>query len=52
MFVHRFKDRASMLYCGNENCPTRENHPVNKILADVKRRADARRERKARTAKK
>ena len=47
MFVHRFKDRASMLYCGNENCSTRKNHPVNKILADIKHRADVRRERKA-----
>ena len=48
MFVHRFKDGASMLYCGNENCSTRENHPVNKILADIKRRADTRRNRKHR----
>ena len=47
MFIHRFRGRAPMLYCGNENCPTRENHPVNKILADIKRRADARKRRKA-----
>ena len=47
MFVHRFRGRAPMLYCGNENCSTRENHPVNKILADIKRRADARRARKS-----
>ncbi|MCR5833583.1 MAG: topoisomerase DNA-binding C4 zinc finger domain-containing protein [Selenomonadaceae bacterium] len=51
MFVHRFKDRAPMLYCGNDNCPTRENHPVNKILADIKRRSDARRDRKAKAAR-
>ncbi len=38
MFAHRFKDRAPMFYCGNENCPTRENHPMNKILADNKKR--------------
>lgn len=47
MFIHRFRGRAPMLYCGNENCPTRANHPVNKILADIKRRAELRREKKA-----
>lgn len=47
MFVHRFKDHAAMYYCGNENCSTRKNHPVNKILAESKRRAELRRERKA-----
>ena len=46
MFIHRFKERAPMLYCGNENCPTRTNHPVNKILEDIKQRAEARRARK------
>lgn len=50
LFVHRFKDRNPMLYCGNENCPTRENHPVNKILADIQRRAQARRARKNKSA--
>ena len=45
MFLHRFKDGAKMLYCGNENCPSRENHPMNKILAESKRRAQIRRER-------
>ena len=52
IFVHKFRGRAPMLYCGNENCPTRENHPVNKILAEIKRRADARKERKALAAEK
>lgn len=47
MFLHRFKDRATMLYCGNENCPSRANHPMNKILAESKRRAQIRRERKS-----
>ena len=48
MFAHKFKDRAPMFYCGNENCSTRTNHPVNKILADIKRRAELRKERKLR----
>ena len=47
MFAHRFKGRAAMFYCGNEKCSTRENHPINKILEDVKHRAEVRRERKA-----
>lgn len=50
MFVHRFKDHAAMFYCGNENCSTRVNHPVNKILAEIKRRSDARRARKAKSS--
>ena len=32
MLLHRFKDRPSMLYCSNEQCSTRKNHPINKIL--------------------
>ena len=47
MFVHKFKGRAPMFYCGNENCQTRANHPVNKILAEIKRRSEARKKRKA-----
>lgn len=50
MFVHKFKDRAPMLYCGNENCSTRTNHPMNKILAEIKRRSEARKARKERKA--
>ena len=47
MFAHKFKGGRSMLYCGNENCPTRANHPVNKILAETKRRAEVRRKKLA-----
>ena len=49
MFAHRFKDRSPMLYCGNENCSSRENHPVNKILEDNKKRYE---EKKSKRAKK
>ncbi len=38
MLLHRFKDRAPLFYCSNENCMTRENHPMNKILEDAKKR--------------
>lgn len=50
MLIHRFKDRAAMLYCGNENCPTRANHPMNKILADIKARSETRRARKSKSS--
>lgn len=50
MFAHKFRDRVPMYYCGNEACSTRANHPMNKILAEIKKRADARRERKAKAA--
>ena len=46
-FLHKFKDRAPMVYCGNENCPSRENHPMNKILAEAKKRYEARQLKKA-----
>lgn len=52
MFAHKFKDRVPMYYCGNENCSTRENHPVNKILADIRQRAELRKERKEKLAEK
>jgi len=52
MFAHKFKDRAPMYYCGNENCSSRANHPMNKILAEIKHRAELRRERKEKLAAK
>jgi hypothetical protein len=41
MFVHKFKGRVPMIYCGNENCTTRAGHPINKILEDAKKRREA-----------
>ena len=52
MFVHRFRGRAPMFYCGNENCLTRSAHPVNKILSDMRERAQLRREQKEQLAAK
>ncbi len=52
MFVHRFRGRAPMFYCGNENCSTRKDHPVNKILSDTRERARLRREHKEQLAAK
>lgn len=42
VFVHKFKNRVGMYYCGNEKCSTRENHPINKIIEAAKKRAEAR----------
>lgn len=42
VFAHKFKNRVPMIYCGNENCPSRENHPINKIIDTAKKRYEAR----------
>lgn len=36
VFAHKFKGRAPMIYCGNKNCETRIDHPINKILERLK----------------
>lgn len=46
LFLHKFKERTPMLYCGNENCPTRVDHPINKILAEARRRFEANKQRR------
>ncbi|MBR0261045.1 MAG: topoisomerase DNA-binding C4 zinc finger domain-containing protein [Selenomonadaceae bacterium] len=47
MFAHKFRGRAPMFYCGNENCSTRTNHPINKILEQIKNRAETRKKKSA-----
>ena len=47
MLIHPFKDRPSMLYCSNENCPTRDNHPINKILEKARRQYEERRQKES-----
>lgn len=42
MFIHKFKNRSSMFYCGNENCPSRKDHPINKIIEDARKKSAAR----------
>lgn len=39
MLLRHFKDRQSMLYCSNEKCPSRENHPINKIIEKARKNA-------------
>ena len=47
MLLHPFKDRPSMLYCSNERCPSRENHPINKIIDKVRRQYEERRQKES-----
>ena len=46
LFLHTFKDRAPMLYCGNEQCPTRKEHPINLIIQKAKKNAETKRQKK------
>lgn len=41
MFAHKFKGRSPMLYCGNENCSTRSEHPINKILDKLRKKVES-----------
>lgn len=52
MFLHRFKDRAPMLYCGNENCTTRSNHPINNIIAESQKRYEQKKLRRKKISEK
>ena len=36
-----------MLYCSNDACETRINHPINKELEKMRERAEAKRKREA-----
>lgn len=47
MLLHKFKGRQSMLYCSNEKCPSRENHPINKILEKSRRQSVERQQKKS-----
>ena len=32
LLEHRYKDGRKLLYCSNEQCKSRENHPIQEIL--------------------
>ena len=40
MFLHRMKKGGALIYCCNENCSTRQSHPINKLLERQKAAAD------------
>ena len=40
---HRYKNGRAMLYCSNDACETRKNHPINAELEKARARAEAKR---------
>ena len=52
LLLHRFKDRAPMIYCGNEKCETRKDHPINKILENQMLKFAKKRDKQAKKSKK
>lgn len=45
MLKHHFKNGRSMLYCSNDACETRVNHPINKELEKMRERLEAKKKR-------
>ena len=45
LLKHHFKNGRGMLYCSNDACETRINHPINKELEKMRERAEAKRKR-------
>ena len=50
LFLHRFKDRAPMLYCGDDNCTSRKDHPINKIIENQLNKREAQKQKAAKKA--
>ena len=50
LFLYRFKDRAPMLYCGDAACPSRKEHPINKILENQQLKREAKEQKAAKKA--
>lgn len=45
LLKHHFKNGRGMLYCSNDACETRINHPINKELEKMRQRAEAKKKR-------
>lgn len=41
LLKHRFKNGRSMIYCSNDACETRIDHPINKELEKIRQRLAA-----------
>ena len=50
LLKHHFKNGRGMLYCSNDACETRINHPINKELEKMRERAEAKKKREAEKA--
>lgn len=47
MMRHRYKNGRILLYCSNENCKTRIDHPINKEIANSRARLAAKKAKEA-----
>lgn len=45
LLKHHFKNGRGMLYCSNDACETRIDHPINKELEKMRQRAEAKKKR-------
>lgn len=45
LLKHHFKNGRGMLYCSNDACETRIDHPINKELEKMRQRAEAQKKR-------
>ena len=52
LLIHRFKDRAPMIYCSNDDCVLRKDHPINKILENLRQKSEVSKQRRAKRASK
>ena len=50
MLLHRFKNGRTMLYCSNDDCKSRINHPINQELEKIRARMEAKKKRDAEKA--
>ncbi|MDD6698137.1 MAG: DNA topoisomerase, partial [Veillonellaceae bacterium] len=50
LLLHRFKNGRTMLYCSNDACPSRIDHPINKELEKIRARMEAKKKRDAEKA--
>ncbi|MCI6158634.1 MAG: type I DNA topoisomerase [Selenomonadaceae bacterium] len=50
LLLHRFKNGRTMLYCSNDACPSRIDHPINQELERIRARMEAKKKRDAEKA--
>lgn len=47
LLKHHYKNGRAMLYCSNDACETRVDHPINKELEKIRQRAEAKKAKEA-----
>ncbi len=50
MLKHHYKNGRALLYCSNDDCETRIDHPINKELEKMRQRAEAKKAKEAEAA--